>query len=83
VALWGVSFSGGHVLTVASLLGGQVAAVVANEPYLASSSLVLKELRHRGLLKVRLAWPWPWPGSRSGGGAQLQSRAGGAALLPA
>jgi hypothetical protein len=48
VALWGVSYSGGHVLATAARLGpDKVSAVVSNEPYLRAQTAVSK------LLKVR------------------------------
>ncbi|KXZ53858.1 hypothetical protein GPECTOR_6g776 [Gonium pectorale] len=56
MALWGVSYSGGHVLTTAAALGLQrVKAVVANEPYLQAQSAVAKLIRERGMLPLARA----------------------------
>ncbi len=52
LALWGVSFSGGHVLSLAAQLGDNVTAVVANEPHLTSSIEMVKGTLTRGVLPV-------------------------------
>ncbi|GFR51775.1 hypothetical protein Agub_g14230 [Astrephomene gubernaculifera] len=53
LALWGVSYSGGHVLCTAAALGpDKVAAVVANEPYLQAQKAVSKLIQERGVLPM-------------------------------
>ncbi|KAG2433156.1 hypothetical protein HYH02_012700 [Chlamydomonas schloesseri] len=56
LGLWGVSYSGGHVLATAAALGpGRVKAVVANEPYLQAQAAVAKLLRERGAVSIARA----------------------------
>ncbi|KAL6749498.1 Alpha/Beta hydrolase protein [Haematococcus lacustris] len=54
VGLWGVSFSGGHVLMTASKEENaeKIRAVVANAPFLSNSGNVEKALGERGIKKV-------------------------------
>ncbi|KAG2492508.1 hypothetical protein HYH03_009173 [Edaphochlamys debaryana] len=56
LALWGVSYSGGHVLSTAAALGPErVAAVVANEPYLQAQTAVAQLVQERGLVTLARA----------------------------
>ncbi|GLC44875.1 hypothetical protein PLESTF_000463600 [Pleodorina starrii] len=56
LALWGVSYSGGHVLSTAASLGpDRVKVVVANEPYLQAQRAVAKLIQERGVLPMARA----------------------------
>jgi cephalosporin-C deacetylase-like acetyl esterase len=48
IALWGVSYGGGHVLVSAARFGTNISAVIANEPY-ASPEAVLHTAAIRGV----------------------------------
>ncbi|PNH08422.1 hypothetical protein TSOC_005011 [Tetrabaena socialis] len=57
LALWGVSYSGGHVLATAAALGPErVKAVVANEPYLQATRAAAKLVQERGVLPLARAF---------------------------
>ncbi|WIA34310.1 hypothetical protein OEZ86_012649 [Tetradesmus obliquus] len=40
IALWGVSYAGGHVLVTAATFGSNISAVIANEPYVSPAALL-------------------------------------------
>ncbi|KAF8061322.1 aidA [Scenedesmus sp. PABB004] len=50
VALWGVSYGGGHVIVTAAKFGRTIGAVIANEPYV-SPEAVRASVRMRGLAR--------------------------------
>ncbi|MEW5318422.1 MAG: hypothetical protein WDW38_009645 [Sanguina aurantia] len=49
LALWGTSYSGGHVLMMAARHPSLVKAVVANEPFLSSRGQLARAVRERGI----------------------------------
>ncbi|GIM14904.1 hypothetical protein Vretimale_17750, partial [Volvox reticuliferus] len=56
LALWGVSYSGGHVLCTAASLGpDRVKVVIANEPYLQAQRAVTQLIQERGVLPLARA----------------------------
>eukprot|EP00882_Tetradesmus_deserticola_P000805 GHRQ01000876.1.p1 GENE.GHRQ01000876.1~~GHRQ01000876.1.p1 ORF type:complete len:403 (+),score=125.66 GHRQ01000876.1:228-1436(+) len=40
IALWGVSYAGGHVLVTAAKFGSNISAVIANEPYVSPAAVL-------------------------------------------